>query len=151
MGNEEKNMMPKPSEMKARSEKAILFYFLLLASSFSLAHAAGKGSTGFNFLKVGAGARQMAMANCAVSVDGDVNSASYNPATLADVAQQEVGFLHTQFLEDIQYQYMGYAYPHSRLGTFGITFNNVTYGDIQGYDSTNRKTGTIKASDMALG
>ncbi len=113
--------------------------------------AEGKGSTGFNFLKIGAGARQMGMANCAIAVDGDVNSASYNPAGLADVAQQELGFLQTQFLEDIQYQYAGYAYPHSRLGTFGFTFNSVSYGDIQGYDRNNRKTSAVKASDTALG
>ncbi len=113
--------------------------------------ADGKGSTGFNFLKIGVGARQMAMSNCAVAVDGDVNSASYNPATLADVAQQEIGFLHTQYLEEIKYQYAGYVYPHSKYGAFGLTYHNVSYGDIQGYDRNNKRTSMLSPSDTAFG
>ena len=114
------------------------------------ASADGKGSTGFNFLKIGAGARQMAMANTAVAVDGDVNSGAYNPASLADLAQQELGFLHTQYLEGIQYQYAAYAHPYS-IGTFGLALHRVAYGDIQGYDAQNRKGSNINASDTAIG
>jgi len=129
----------------------LLFACLCLAAAESRAFADGKGSAGFNFLKVGAGARQMSMANTAIALDGDVNSGSYNPSTLADLAQQEVGFLHTQYLEDINYQYTAYAYPHSSLGTFGLAMHRVTYGSIQGYDPQNRKTSTLNASDTALG
>ena len=141
---------------KRRYCRRLLSIFFLLATHYPLLttnrlYADGKGSTSFNFLKVGVGSRQMGMANCAVALDGDVNSSAYNPATLADVAQQEVGFLHTQFLDGIQYQYAAYAYPHSRLGTFGLSFNYVTFGAIQGYDTSNRKTTTINASDMAVG
>ena len=124
---------------------------VLLFLAWGRALADGKGSTGFNYLKIGAGARQMAMADCSVAVDGDVNSAAYNPASLADLAQQELGFLHTQYLEGIQYQYAAYAYPHYAAGTFGLAMHRVSYDDIQGYDAQNRKTSSLNASDTAVG
>jgi len=134
-----------------RKAKIVLAVLALVPLFLSLIFADGKGTTGFNFLKIGVGARQMAMGNSGVAVDGDVNSAYYNPAGLADVAQQEVGFLHTIFLQDIQYQYAAYAYPHSKLGTFGVSLNHVSYGDIQGYDRLNQKTGVLNPSDTAIG
>ena len=123
----------------------------VLLSAPRAALAKSPGTTAFNFLKIGAGARQMAMANNAVATDGDVNSSAYNPAALANLSQQEVGFLHTEWLEDITYQYAAYAYPHARYGTFAVGLHRLSFGTIEGYDRNDVRTANPKASDLAVG
>jgi tetratricopeptide (TPR) repeat protein len=59
--------------------------------------------------------------------------------------------MHTQWLEEITYQYASYVYPTSRLGNFGFSLNYVNFGEIQGYDRSNNKTSNPKASDTAFG
>lgn len=109
-----------------------------------------RSNTGFNFLRIGAGTRQLAMGNAGVALEGDANSAAYNPATLAELDHQEAAFLHTQWLDDITYQHAAYAHPFSRLGTFAISLDHLSYGQIEGYDEFNNRTGDPSASDTAL-
>ncbi len=123
----------------------LTFLFIAFCARSSFA-----GTTAFDFLKIGVGTRQMGMGNNGVVSHGDANSMAYNPATGSDITQQEVGFLYTRWLEGISYQYASYVYPHANIGTFGLSVNYLSYGDIQGYSSANKKTNNISASDMAL-
>src|SRR5438309_11866769 len=82
------------------------------------AAASDAGTTAANFLKLGIGPRAIAMGEAQVGLADDVYAAYWNPAGLAQLQSPEAGFVHTEYVQDINEQYAAYAHPHPTLGTF---------------------------------
>src|ERR1035438_4473900 len=76
------------------------------------AHAADPGTTSANFLKLGIGPRAVAMGQAQVGLADDVYATYWNPAGLAQLQNREAGFVQTNYVQDIQSQYVAYAQPH---------------------------------------
>jgi hypothetical protein len=114
------------------------------------------GTTGFGFLKIGAGARAIGMGSAFAGVSGDIHCSYWNPAGLAWIDSRQVTATYLNYLLDIQSGYIGYAQPYKNLGVFGITIQYMNFGD---FDKTeiNQSTGrmeyqgTFGASDVAIG
>jgi len=64
----------------------------LLGLAVSLSADAGQSSA--NFLKMGVGGRGVAMGDAQTAATDDVMSVYWNPAGLAELYQNEVGFMH---------------------------------------------------------
>jgi len=109
--------------------------------------AAGEGTTAFDFLSLDVGPRQTAMGGAGVAVADDLLGAHKNPASLGRLWRQEVSFLDSSWVQNANYQYLGYAYPHETYGTFAISLFNLDYGPIQGYNTSGVKTGSVNAGD----
>jgi len=130
--------------------KLVISGFLAAGASISpslTAIAGGNGSTAFDFLSIPVGPRQMAMGGSGVAVADDLYGANINPAALGRLWRQEVSLIHTRWMDDVSYQYLGYAYPTSGKGTFAGSLYQLSYGDIAGYDNNGAKTGTLRAQD----
>ncbi len=125
----------------------------LLASLIlpGMLHAGGAGTTGANFLKLGAGPRAVAMGDAQVGLADDAYATYWNPAGLAQLKAQEMAFTHTNYMMDIKQQNMAYAYPHPRYGTLAASLNYLSFGSFPGYDATGQPTSEVRASDMSLG
>ena len=106
------------------------------------------GTTGFNFLKIGVGARASALGGAFVGVSGDLETPAWNPAGLFGVRQRSAAVSVTRYLIDTQAGYLSIALPNERR-TIGINFNYFTYGDMQRTDEDGRELGTFNASDVA--
>jgi len=105
--------------------------FLLFASS---GRAGGPGTTGAASLKVPAGARPAAMGDAFVGLADDANALFWNPAGLALVEARQVSLMHTQYLVDTSYQFLGYAQPLSLpflKGGMAVAVNTLSYGEMK--------------------
>jgi hypothetical protein len=129
-------------------KRVCLASVLSLITSF--AFAAEAGVTAANFLKIGIGPRAIGMGDAQVAVADDVFATYWNPAGLARLRVQEAGFTHTQYVEGVRQNYVAYAHPTQRLGTFAGSISHLTVGKFQGYDAVGQPTGDISASDLAV-
>ena len=125
---------------------------LALAAALALCAApvrAAPGSTSANFLKVGVGARPVAMGEAYTALSDDVYGAYYNPAGLAFLERQELSLMHNQFFRGVLQEWAGYAYPTPYGGTFSGSFNMLRVKPFDAYDVLDQKTGSVSAADMA--
>lgn len=115
--------------MTSRTSRALVAALALLAFSFSTAPAQTSlggqrvGTSAATFLKIGVGARPVAMGEAFVAVANDPSTIYWNPAGLAGLLRKEVTFSHTEWPADIQYDYMAAVLPVEKLGgSLGIQF-----------------------------
>lgn len=129
--------------------KKILSVIMLYALC-SVLYAKGLGTTGASFLKIGMGARPLAMAGAFSAVSNDVNSVYYSPASLTRSEQKEVSATYLKYFEDVNAGFIGYTGKCSAqhyVGA-GVTYLQVT--DIEERDANETKLGDFGATDMAL-
>jgi len=110
------------------------------------------GSAGFQFLKIGTGAREVAMGEAVTAVTDDVSSIYWNPAGLAKVDRLQVGVHHNEWLVGSTHSSVAIALPVKRyvigvsLLSFGIdSFEETTVTEP---DGTGRM---VKAGDVMAG
>jgi hypothetical protein len=89
------------------------------------------GLTGMSFLKVGVGARPVAMGSAATSITNDVNQMFWNPAGMAlEDYQYQATFSYNRWIADLNHNAAGFAYNLGDLGTIGIGFVSFGISDI---------------------
>jgi len=148
---------------------SILVLLLVLTNSVGTVDAkiaSNAGTTSATFLKIGIGARPTALAGTYCGIADDVLSLYWNPAGLTNIKKKEVFAQHIVWLADIGYEYLAYAHPIEKIGTFGIGVGYLSTGSIekrkrspdygvtgQGpgtYVTEGEKVGSYKGSDMAI-
>jgi hypothetical protein len=136
-------------------EAKSLLTVLLLTSHVSLptSHAASKdaGTAGAQFLKLGVGARYLAMGEAASAAVDDVNALYWNPANLSRLDGTSLSVMYGAYVESVNYQYAAFAGRVGRLGTVGASMQMLSAGTISQTDDTGRTVGTILPRDMAAG
>ena len=68
---------------------------------------ADDGSAGLAFLKLGVGARAIGMGDAYTAVAGDASSVYWNPAGIMNVESVDVTLMHSEWFQDIRYEYAG--------------------------------------------
>ncbi|OGR97305.1 MAG: hypothetical protein A2016_00200 [Elusimicrobia bacterium GWF2_62_30] len=112
----------------------------LLCCGNSAFAGGGAGTSAFQFLQLGAGARPAAMGDVFAGVSGDVNSIYWNPAGLAAIERRELAMTHALWLEDITYTNIACGLP-LRNGAVGVAFNVLNSGNIPEADNTGQRLG----------
>lgn len=103
------------------------------------------------FLRMGAGARAMAMGNAYSAVDGDIFSSYYNPAGLASLESRQFALSYRYMSMD---RYFTHAVFASRIGPdagFAISWLGAGTEDIQGRDLNGNPTGNLNDSRNSFG
>jgi hypothetical protein len=129
----------------------LLLVFLALAISWvqpATAINGNAGTTGFNFLKIGVGARAAALGGAFTAVAGDVESSAWNPAGLLGVRERTAALSLNSYLVDTQAGFVSVALPNEQR-VWAISANYVTYGNMQRTDGEGRDLGSFSAADMA--
>lgn len=107
-------------------QKKIIILFLI---SFTTLFAQSAGNSGLSFLKLGFGARNIAMGDAGTALSTDVTSLFYNPAGLAINPGSEIMLMHNEWVQDVRSEILG-----ARTAVFGIPvavgFNVTTVSDI---------------------
>ena len=111
--------------------------------------------TGMKFLSFSPDARAAALGDAFTAKTGGASSMFYNPAGMARLEGMNVVVGQTQWIADISYSAVGFAYA-SNAGVFGVSMMNVNYGDLQGTirsssDSGYEDTGVFKPTASVLG
>ena len=89
------------------------------------------GTSAGTFLKIGIGARPVAMGGAFVAVANDPTTIYWNPAGLAGLLRQQLVVSHVEWPADIDYDYVALVLPVEKLsGSIGIQFG-VLHTDIE--------------------
>lgn len=138
--------------------RAALPTFLLLASLAPGAEAASRsknaGTSGAEFLKLGADARGGAMGLAMTAASDDASSVHWNPAGLSQVAEVQISGTFSQMYQDVQYGFLALAAPikspvaprrreyrPSGSGTVAAALLYLNAGPLQERDNTGALTG----------
>lgn len=88
------------------------------------------GSTSATFLKIGVGARAVAMGQAFTAVPGDPYSVYWNPAGLAYVEDSQATLTHNDYFQDLKQDFLAYTRPPKegadkwwQRGGWGFSFN----------------------------
>ncbi|MCG3203458.1 MAG: hypothetical protein KCHDKBKB_00125 [Elusimicrobia bacterium] len=107
--------------------------------------AAGKGTSGGQFLRIGAGARGPGMAGALAPIVDDATAIYYNPAGLARVERPEVQVSYNAYFKDTAQQFIGYAHPSRDHGSFGL---GVTLFGVQDIEKRSATAGDADRPDL---
>jgi len=135
------------------NKKQIIFALATTAMFLpvSPAFAGGVGTTAAQFLKIGVGARALAMGGAFSAISDDLSAIYWNPAGLATQKKKQATASYSQYFQGIKIGFMGYSQKSIKNGVLGIGLNYLT---IDGIDrrtgDTDANEGTFGANDMAL-
>ena len=108
------------------------------------------GTRAMTFLKIGIGAEGISMGEAQVAHSNDLYATFWNPAGLANIKQQQFGFMHNEWLGDINHEYIGFAQPVSGLGTMAGCLVYLNYCELIGRDASGNETKPFHPYDIAL-
>jgi len=111
------------------------------------------GTTSAQFLKIEAGARAVGMGGAFVAVNDDATALYWNPSGIARLNKMEVNFVHTNWLVDISYNFVGFVVPLEDFGAIGVSLAFLGM-DEQIVRTVNNPEGTgekYDAGDVAIG
>lgn len=114
------------------------------------AQAGGPGSSTANFLGIGVGARAIGLGEAYTAVANDVYATYWNPAGLSRLSTNEVGFMHSQLVEGLTYEYGALGVP-LKVGVLGANFGYFSYGSIEGFNSHGSSLGALQKSYDTFG
>ena len=132
-------------------KKLIIFSLCMILSALagSRAYGGGPGTTTASFLKIGVGARNIAMGETS-DARGDANAMYWNPAGLAYLQSPDASLMHAVWLQEITYDNLAVAYPF-KYGVLGLNVSYLSSGQIQEYDANDvLLPATYQAADTAV-
>jgi len=113
--------------MKSFKLMFICLLAVVLVASTGTAQERKAGLTGAAFLKVGVGARSVAMGTAVTALTGDVNQMFYNPAGIAlKNSTMQASFTYNKWIADIGHSAAAVSYNLEGIGTIGVGF--ITFG-----------------------
>jgi hypothetical protein len=108
---------------------------LLCAAEVSSAPSSAAGSSVGTFLKIGVGARPVAMGESFVALADDVNALYWNPAGINQLEKMQATFMYNAWLNGVAYNYAGIAAkPFGYGSAVGASVIMLDTGKIDGND-----------------
>lgn len=111
-----------------------------------------RGTTAAQFLKLGVGARPIAMGGTFVAHANDLSALYWNPAGLTNLTGASVQFTHTQYVADINYNFAAFGTTLGGAGTLAASILYLDSGDMM-VRTTREPEGTgerFKVHNLAL-
>lgn len=89
------------------------------------------GISAFQFLKIGVGARGVAMGESFVAVANDASALYWNPAGLVQSSENQAFLSHTEYVADIRHDYVGVTYHLTDADAVGVTLTSLHMKDME--------------------
>lgn len=94
------------------------------------------GTSGAQFLKLGAGSKAGGVAEAYTAAADDVYAAYYNPAGLSRMAAPEFAAQHVTYFQDINYEFLAFALPFDKKDgvprqTLALSIYNLSVNDLE--------------------
>lgn len=129
----------------------IKIFFLTFVCSTAFAQNDGAGNSGLAFLKLGVGARSIAMGEAFSSLTDDATAFFYNPARLNFGVKSNISLMHNESVQDLKSDYIAVKFPLGEklslgIGLIttaitGIEIRNIPGAALEKFDSRNLATG----------
>ncbi|MGH7741175.1 MAG: PorV/PorQ family protein [Candidatus Eiseniibacteriota bacterium] len=117
--------------MSPASRALVLAMVLAMPLAASSAQAQSKtGTTVAQFMQIEPDARIAAMGMAGSALDFGIETAYFNPATVALLERYEARFTHAAWLEGISYDYVAVGIPLGKLGSSLLSVTALNSGDI---------------------
>ncbi len=109
--------------------KKVLILFLMASLAYA-GDVSRKGTTGADQLLIPVGARSIATGGAFLSNTTGVEAIYYNPAGLDLATSSEAMFSYMSYLADMNITYFAAGANFGELGSFGISYKGLDFGDI---------------------
>ena len=133
--------------------KNILICFMLI-STLSLIteniNAKGAGGQAAAFLRLGVGARAIAMGNAYTAITNEVSAIYWNPAGLGLLEQRQFVGMYSVLPLDRQHSFLAYAHPLMHNLSIAAGWIHFGVSDIDGRDINGNPTGNFNDSENAF-
>ena len=135
-----------------RNYKSLVLIIGLSIGLFSLAQASNsnKGTTSAEFLKLGAGARSVALGEAYTAMADEASALYWNPGALVQVPSKSLVVMHGLYFDSSYFDYLSYAQSLGNIGAFGVSYQYYTSGDIDKTDINGNNIGSFTPSDQAI-
>ncbi len=120
-----KNFSSRPSAARIVSALAIVFI-----ATAAFADNSSVGTSAYQFLKIGVGARQMAMGGATAAAGGDAQSIFWNPAGLSMVQRPECATNYLSYFSGVSSGGAAFAQPVGKMSTVGFGLQFLRIGGI---------------------
>jgi hypothetical protein len=97
-----------------------LFLVLVLFITYTMLYGSGNGGYAGSYLRMGLGARSIAMGNTGIAQPVNAYSAFYNPAAFAEVEDRIVGLSYSFLSLDRRFGYISFSMKVPPAGGFSI-------------------------------
>jgi hypothetical protein len=106
---------------------------------------ASAGTDGANFLNIPVGAEPASFGAAYSALANNAYAPTWNPGGLGFVDVSQLAAQHLSYLENINYEYLGFAVPFGRRKGFGASVQYLGSGNIAATDATGNSIGNITA------
>ncbi len=110
-------------------------------------------NTTAQFLKLGVGARAMAMGGSFVALANDATALYWNPAGILSFDRPQLAVVHNRWVLDINHDFVGLAIPLNSANSFGLSLTALNMGE-QEVTTINQPDGAglyYDVSELAVG
>ncbi|MGQ9577729.1 MAG: PorV/PorQ family protein [Candidatus Aminicenantales bacterium] len=121
--------------------------FLIFSTSFG---GFGPSATGFTFMKIGVGARPVALGQAFTAIADDIYAIFYNPAGLALEAKYDASLTLCEMLRGVFYASGGVVAPLWKRLSFGLGGGYLNATDVR-RSGAGEEVGTFGLNDLVVG
>ncbi len=89
------------------------------------------GTAGAQFLKIGMGARYVAMGEASVACVNDAYAMYWNPAALTEISSSNLSLTNVDWISDVQLNHASFARSLGEYSAFGVSVTALSMGDIE--------------------
>jgi long-subunit fatty acid transport protein len=111
-----------------------LFAVLLILSLTSIGYCgefSRVGAVGAQFLKIGMGARYVAMGEASVACVNDAYAMYWNPAALAEISSSNLSLTNVDWISDVQLNHASFGKSLGEYSAFGVSITALSMGDME--------------------
>lgn len=126
----------------------IKFSFIITLMVGCVTNALAVGESGAQFLKIGAGARAIALGESYISIADDPTATYWNPSGISQIEKFSLHVTQNFWLLDMSHQYVSFVAPF-KFGNLAASACYSHSGTIEKYVDF-EKVGEYEASDLAL-
>lgn len=102
-------------------------------------------------MRLGAGARAVAMGEAYTALADDASAVYWNPAGMTGIEKRSATFMHAAYLDSISFEYAAYAQQLPReFGVVGASIHYLSAGDVMEVDPSGVEQGAFRPYDMAV-
>jgi len=108
-----------------------ILLMLSLADSAYTGEFSRAGTIGAQFLKIGMGARYVAMGEASVACVNDAYAMYWNPAALTEISSSNLSFANVNWISDAQLNYASFGRALNEYSALGVCLTALTMGDME--------------------